>query len=200
MMGLAMTLTQRDLNMARGYREESIRLLRESGSRWATTMTLFSFAAAAAAQGDYAETRSLYETCLSLFIEMKDQHRVNMMRSELAHLERREGQFEQAKPLYRETLQEWQRLGHRAAVAHELECLAIIAKSQEDEQRAARFFGAAEILRENIHTVMTASERVEYDREVSDLRANMDETSFAKAWAEGRAMTMEQAIEFAVED
>ena len=46
---------------------------------------------------------------------------------------------------------------------------------------------------------MTPFERVEYDREVSDLRANMDEAAFAKAWAEGRALTMEQAAAYALE-
>jgi hypothetical protein len=46
---------------------------------------------------------------------------------------------------------------------------------------------------------MLFTERVEYDHEVNDLRANMDEMTFAKAWAEGHAMTMEQAIEFALE-
>ena len=46
---------------------------------------------------------------------------------------------------------------------------------------------------------MTPLEHVEYDREVSDLRANMDEDAFSKTWAEGRALTMEQAIEYALE-
>lgn len=119
-----------------------------------------------------------------------------MVRSELAHLERRQGHIALAKPLYRETILEWQNLGHRAAIAHELECFAMVAKVQEEEQRAARLFGAAEVLREKINTPMTPFERVEYDLEVNDLRHNMDEATFAKAWAEGRAFTMEQAIVF----
>jgi hypothetical protein len=121
-----------------------------------------------------------------------------MIQSELAHLERRQGHLTQAKPLYRETIQEWQRIGHRAAIAHELECFAFIAKAQEQDEHAARLFGAAEALRETINISMTAFERMEYDREISDLRANMDEAIFAKAWAEGRDMTMEQAIAFAL--
>src|SRR4030095_5294924 len=103
-------------------------------------------------------------------------------------LERRQGHFAQAQSLYRETILEWQNLGHRAAIAHELECLAMIAKVQEEEQRAARLFGSAEALREDITPPMPPFERVEYDREVNDLHANMDEAVFAKAWAEGRAM------------
>ena len=122
-----------------------------------------------------------------------------MVRSEVAHLERWQGHIAQAKPLYQETILQWQDLGHRAAIAHELECLAMIAKSQEEEQRAAVLFGAAEALLESINTPMTPFERVEYDREVDDLRANMDEKNLARFWEKGKAMTMQQAIEYALE-
>ena len=194
-----MAMTQADLEKMRSYAEEGIQLLKETMSRWQTAMTLFGFALFTAMQGNYAEARSQFEACVPLFIELRDRHRLAMVRSELAHLERRQGHFAQAKPLYRETIQEWQKIGHRAAIAHELECFAFIAKAQEEDQRAAQLFGAAEILRENINIPMMPAERPEYDREVSDLRANMAESTFAKAWADGRALTMEQAIAFASE-
>jgi len=193
-------MTQRDLKMLRTYGEEGIQLLRETGSRWQTAMTVFGFGLFTATQGNYAEARSQFEACIPLFTELRDRHRLGMVRSELAHLERRQGNFAQAKSLYRETIQEWQKIGHRAAIAHELECFAFIAKAQEEEERAARLFGAAEILRENINIQMMPTERPEYDREVNDLRANMDLSAFNKAWAEGRALTMEDAIAFAVEE
>ena len=47
---------------------------------------------------------------------------------------------------------------------------------------------------------MMPPERAEYEREVNNLRANMDAATFAKAWAEGRAMTMEQAVEYALKE
>ena len=46
---------------------------------------------------------------------------------------------------------------------------------------------------------MTPNEKTEYDRQVGNLRAGMDENAFAAAWAEGHAMSMEQAIAFALE-
>jgi predicted ATPase len=203
--GLALTnmagviaVTQHDLDRMRPYAEEGIRLLKESGSHWQAAMSAFGFALFTAAQGNYAEAHSQFEACIPIFTELKDRHRLAMIQSELAHLERRQGHLTQAKPLYRETIQEWQRIGHRAAIAHELECFAFIAKAQEQDEHAARLFGAAEALRETINISMTAFERMEYDREISDLRANMDEAIFAKAWAEGRDMTMEQAIAFAL--
>ena len=204
-LGIALTnmagviaVTRGDLKRMRPYAEEGMQLLKETVSRWQTAMTVFGFALFTAMQGNYAEARSQFETCIPLFTELQDRHRLAMVRSELAHLERRQGHFAQAKPLYRETIQEWQKLGHRAAIAHQLESFAFIAKAQEETERAARLFGAAEILREQISIPMMPTEHLEYDREVNDLRANMDQAAFAKAWAEGRAMTMEQAIAVAL--
>jgi hypothetical protein len=76
----------------------------------------------------------------------------------------------------------------------------MIAKAQEQDQRTAQLFGAAEILRENTALPMTPVEQVEYEHEVNDLRLNMDQSAFTRAWAEGRAMSMEQAIALALEN
>ena len=59
--------------------------------------------------------------------------------------------------------------------------------------------GAAEALRELIGIDMSQVEHVEYEREVADLKANMDEKVFEQLWSSGRSMTMEQAVELALE-
>jgi hypothetical protein len=68
-------------------------------------------------------------------------------------------------------------------------------------RRAARLLGAADALLEasgiaNAPTV----HRVEIERNVAALRARLDETAFAAAWAEGRAMSLEQASAYALEE
>jgi hypothetical protein len=40
--------------------------------------------------------------------------------------------------------------------------------------------------------------RSDYDRPVATIRDGLKEEAFAAAWAEGRAMTLEQAIEYAL--
>ena len=57
------------------------------------------------------------------------------------------GNFEEALALYRETIPDWQEIGHRGAVAHQLECFAFIAKAQEQGERAVKLMSAAEALR-----------------------------------------------------
>jgi predicted ATPase/class 3 adenylate cyclase len=206
LVGLALTnmagviaMTEGDPQKVKTYSEEGIGLLKEAGAQWGVAMSSFGAGLFAARQGNYTEALSQFEASIPVFTELGDKHRINMAYSEIGHVERRQGHFKQAKLNYHKTLLEWQRLGHRAAIAHELECLAMIAKSEEDEQRAATLFGAAEALRESVGLPMTPFEHMEYEREVNDLRANMDRTEYTRAWAEGRSLSMEQAIAFAME-
>lgn len=161
-------------------------------------MTVFGLGFMARSLGDYDQARSHFRASLPVFIELGDKHRINMVQSELAHIERLQGQYQQAIELYRETILEWQRLGHRAATAHQLECFALIAKAQGEFERALRLYGAAEALREKINIAMTPQERDEYERAIADLKANVDEKQYPFLWAEGGSMTMEQAIRFAL--
>ena len=41
---------------------------------------------------------------------------------------------------------------------------------------------------------MDPIDRADYDRDVAAIRAQLDETTFAAAWAAGRALSLEQAI------
>ena len=45
---------------------------------------------------------------------------------------------------------------------------------------------------------MPSNDREEYDRDVATARQSLGEEAFSVAWAEGRVMTMEQAIEYAL--
>jgi len=72
--------------------------------------------------------------------------------------------------------------------------LAGVAAVTEQPAQAARLFGAAEALVNAIWADILPVDRAEYDRYVAAARAKLDEASFAAAWAEGRALSFEQAI------
>jgi len=109
------------------------------------------------------------------------------------------GDINQARKIYNETIKGWQDVGNRAAIAHQLECFALICVGDEEPQRAIRLFGAAEALREKTQSPMTEYEQIEYDQSIDQLRTMLAETEFTALRAEGRALTMEQAIQFALE-
>jgi hypothetical protein len=120
--------------------------------------------------------------------------------SELAHILREHGQLDDALNLYANLLPKWKDLGHRSAVAHELECTAFILTKKEEPARAATLLGAAEALREAIDSVMTQMEKVEYAKEIETLQAGMGEAEFKLNWKKGRSLSMGEAIELATKE
>ncbi len=198
MMGMHMLLNDQDPTKGNEYVSKGLALLKDTPHHFWQTMLLFGLGMTARFQGRFDEARERFAPLLTVFRDMGDQHRTNMIHSECAHMERLEGHHDKAESMYRDTIIEWKRLGHRAAVANQLECFAFMAKIHEQVERAAKLFGAAEALREIIKIPMSDMEKIEYDRETADLKANMDEKEFTSRWTEGRSMTMEQAIQLAL--
>jgi hypothetical protein len=64
--------------------------------------------------------------------------------------------------------------------------------------RATRLLGAAEALVEQTQTPLRAAHQIEFERNVALARAQLDDASFAAAWTAGCAMTLEQAIAYAL--
>jgi predicted ATPase/class 3 adenylate cyclase len=151
-------------------------------------------------KGDFETARSFLEQSLQYSPLYRSRPYEAMTRSELGHISRQSGDYQTAKEIYRQTILSWKDMGHRAAIANQLECFAFIARVEEDSQRAVLLLGAAEALREEVDSIMTDFEQVEYDREVSLLREQVGERAFEKWWVEGRNITMDEAIELAVEE
>ena len=180
------------------YMEESLALSQGSVDPDAAVRTEGLLARLAFFRGDLPEAQKHADLMLDLHREMGDQLSVTGHQSEMAHAARQLGNFEEALALYRETIQEWQEIGHRGAVAHQLECFAFIAKAKEDGERAVKLMSAAEALRDASNSPRTPQERIEYENELGSLRAGMDEKAFTSLLAEGHSMNMEQAIEYAL--
>ena len=151
------------------------------------------------AHGNYESARQFLENGWNVFKPLKYKHFELAARSELGHIARHTGDLQQASQLYSETILGWKDLGNRGAIAHELECFAFIAIAEEELQRALKLFGAAEALREKAQSPMTDYERIEYDQAVAQVLALLNPSDVNGLWADGRAMTMEQAIAYALE-
>jgi hypothetical protein len=149
-------------------------------------------------RGNYETAKKIFEEGREAFRQIHSKYFVLVMSSELGHVERQAGNLTQAQLIYKETIKGWQDLGNRAAMAHQLECFGFLAIAEEEPQAAVKLFGAAEALRDKIQAPMTDYERVEYEQVVAQARSMLDEAEFIPLWAEGRSMTVEPAIAFAL--
>ena len=189
----------RDFAKSAALREKAMELLKQHGSRWSYGITVYGFGNLLILQKEFQKARENFKIAMQTMQEIGSTRNVIMIKSDLAHILRHEGNYPEAISSYRETILEWQRMGHRSAVAHQLECMAFVAKAMEQPEKALRLLGAAEALRQKIEIDMTPPEREEYEKELADLKANMEDKEFASLWGEGRFLTMNEAIEMALD-
>jgi predicted ATPase/class 3 adenylate cyclase len=180
------------------YLEKNQELAKQMPLSFQTAMFFLGMGMDERYRGNHQAARHYFEEGLKAFQKLGNKNFENVMQSELGHIARLGGHFAQAREIYRHTLVRWQDLGHRSAIANQLECFAFIATAEEEPQRAAKLFGAAEALRERIGSPMAKYEETEYNQSVAQLRAMLPDAEFNALWAEGRAMTMEQAIRLAL--
>jgi predicted ATPase/class 3 adenylate cyclase/DNA-binding CsgD family transcriptional regulator len=82
-------------------------------------------------------------------------------------------------------------------VPHNLECLAGLATEDGRHAEAARLFGAAEAIRHRTGEVRFQFYQSGYEAQVAALHNAMRDTEFEAAWAEGAALTADEAIAYA---
>jgi DNA-binding CsgD family transcriptional regulator len=78
-----------------------------------------------------------------------------------------------------------------------LECLAALAGDAGSHREAARLFGATEAIRQRMGAVRFKIYDAEYEASVAALRDAMGDEDFESAWAEGAALSTEEAIAYA---
>ena len=78
-----------------------------------------------------------------------------------------------------------------------LDILAGLAGDADSHREAARLFGAADGIRQRTGEVRWRIHQSEYEESVARLRNTMDEADFEAAWAEGAALSTDDAIAYA---
>ncbi len=184
---------------ARSFLEESVALFRVAGDRQRLVLPIDALGLVALQQGDYAGARARFEEALSLARETGDEPFIADALARLGTVALREGNYQQSAGLYQQSLALNRVLGNRDGIAEDLAGLAEVASLLGQPERAARLCGAVEVLREARNIRLSPLRRAAYDRTVEGIRVQLDEAVFAAAWAKGRAMPLEQAIEEALE-
>ena len=188
---------------ARAYAlvEESLALCREIQDKISSAYALDLLGRFAFARGDATIARSLLEEGLALFRALGWQRKIAYALSSLAHVLTEQGDEATARAMYQESLALFQEIDDKEGMAFCLQGWGAMVARQGELVWAARLCGAAETLCEgsepqrfSLPVEHIDDERLEYERVVSTVRAQLGADAFANAWAEGRTMTPEQVM------
>jgi predicted ATPase/DNA-binding CsgD family transcriptional regulator len=207
-MGLALTLAHLGFAAVHGGDGERVRALRreaedlrqESLDRGGVGYLLV-FLALAGLDGDHERVLALFEESLALFRELEDKLGIAMCLTGLGMAALERSDHERAAAPIEENLRLMEGLGDKVGISYGLLGSAGVAALRRQPARAARLWGAAEALREVIGLHLSPFERLHYnyDGHLADARSRLEEVAWADAWAEGRDMTPEEAVEYALE-
>ena len=200
-------LNQGQFAEAEALYSESLSFNRALGNPQKTGHALWCLARCGIAQDSYASVRALLEECVALFRGMKDSWGLSAALALAGAAALQAAEYAQARPLLAEHLRLVEQMGMRRSAPWVLRCFGRLAAEREEWTRAARLLAAG--FEEPIPTVMSApGEEADADSLLSPEEAQaamaarqaLGAKAFAAVWAEGRTMTLEEAIGYALSD
>ena len=198
-----LALLEGDEARATALLEESLALARDLDdpdfAQTGQILNLAYLAIAALSRGDHPRATELAQQSLALSRAAGFAPGISEALNTLGWVAVEEGDTARAALLLSESLALLRDTGNRQGLPWNLESAAAVAGSLGHGTRAARLLGAADALRELIGSPLPPRERDRQERYIMAACAQLDEAAWNAAWAEGRAMTTEQAIAYALE-
>jgi predicted ATPase/DNA-binding SARP family transcriptional activator len=189
---------QGDFPLARSYLEQSLEIWRELEEKTYAAWSYVFRGEVALLQGDTLDAQELYLQSLPLLRKAQDYPFLAIPLRRLGQLAMSQGDLPKATAFIKESLQHnWKVHDYRGTGAS-LAALAALSLAQGETERAIKLLGAADALLEFIRTPFLAFDQQQYEDNVGQLRDQIDRPTFMKAWTEGRAMPLEEAVEFAL--
>jgi tetratricopeptide (TPR) repeat protein len=186
-----------DLGEARRFARESLTTARAAGDRWVIAQALEVLGDLTGAEDD-ATARVLLVECRALYGEMGEIPGLASVEIRLGRLECRHGRYARAREHYRASLRSSRQSGWIDRTLRSLGGLATVAAGLGQLECAVRLGAACANLVDTTGVRLPPNEQAELDRAVASAERAMGEKGRAEAWAAEPAMTLEQAIAYAL--
>jgi len=175
---------------------ESLALLRELDDKHSLGWSLAYLGDLALLEHDREQAHRLYAEGIASFKQIGDINSMAYPVRRLGMMALEKDEYEQASSLFKESLMLNREVGYPKGVSACLEALAGVALRQGQLIHAARLFGAAEASLEAIGGKLFPTDQAGHEHHLGALRAQMEESSLHAAWAEGKALTVDEAIDY----
>ena len=178
---------------------ESMVLARAASDKYRIALTLNYMGDLARSERQIVQAHSAYEESLSILRELGAAHEIPATLHNLAYVCLYQGDLERAQALSYECLEAQRALGNRPGVLEGLFGFAALASATGLAAESARLYAAAVANgRGGDSASLWPLEKLEYEHYIGSARAKLSDAEFEAEQAEGRALSMEQAIAYAL--
>ena len=190
---------QRNHPRAAELLEDSLRRFRTTGDRWGAAIPLNNLGQVALERGDLDLATSALSETLTLYRELGDTRHIAITLTKLALVAEARDDATEAGRLCRESLLLRRDLGDKDGTITAIERLAGVAALAGNARQAVRLLGASSAHRKAIGAPLSPDEGHYIDRVRERASAMLDPLDHEHAWSAGRLMSLEQAVEAALE-
>lgn len=192
-------ISQGDFSTAGGCLQAAYDLSQTSENKWLQTLISYFRGLLAYYQGDIEAADLLLSETVSL--AQQGQYKPDLARSliGLGRVKRCQGDLLSAGRLLWDGLDLYRELGHKLGVTVALEELAAWSGAASGGAQTPKLYGAARALRQTMGAPLPPVDGATRDSVMARSRSQLGGAAFDAAWAEGLAMSYEQAVDFAAE-
>jgi predicted ATPase len=178
--------------------ETAFALLRETGNEPLYCQGLNALGNVEHRNGNFEDARKIFEETLALARGIGDQLRECLMQENLGDVHCHIGNYDQAELFIKESLKVGKEIDFKYVVADSLRIFSGISAGRGEVKRAAQLLGATVAAFEEIGIRLQPQDQPEFDRQVANIHDKLGTETFDDMWARGRAMTLDNALEFAI--
>jgi predicted ATPase/DNA-binding SARP family transcriptional activator len=148
--------------------------------------------------GDYEQAYALLQDMLTLSKELGNRMGYLWARANLGYVALRAGNLMEARTIFAETTQNFQKDGNTIGVVFAIEGLAGLSVVVGKPEHAARLIGWADATREQIINPRPFLEQTNVDQNVAACLARIGAVVFWEAYEEGKEMTLDEAVAYSL--
>jgi predicted ATPase/transcriptional regulator with XRE-family HTH domain len=191
--------TQGDYDHAAMLEEQSLALFQGLGDHKGITWAFLSLGDVALGRGDTPRAAVHFQEARLLSTRLGESVACACALYNLGYIAFDQGNDARAETFFTESLRLFRNEGLDLCIAICLVGIALVAEAQGRIERAARLSGVVATMHDSLSSVLDPIDRAHYESAVTMVRAHLDEAAFAAAWATGQAMSLEQAVAYALE-
>ncbi len=200
---------EEDYATAQSFYEDSLRIFKEMEDKPGVAIGLDLLGSLAYRQAHYQQAKTSLEKSLLIWQELGNRMSEAWVSYILGYIAIHQKQGQQAASYLNKSLLIYQERNKLTGIARCFLGLAEVASLDKETDRAAQLFGIAEAYLEvsqvklgnainDLFDHIAAISHVEYEQLVAAVRAELDEASFEIAYAKGQAMSLEEAVAYAL--
>jgi predicted ATPase/DNA-binding XRE family transcriptional regulator len=189
-----------DIESAQKHLDEASMLYQQLNLKLAGTKLLPAYGQIALIQGDFEKARACFQENAAINMEFGNRLECLWARVHLGYVAVGQDNVTEARDIFGETVQNFQKDKNTIGVVFTLEGIAGLYIATNKPAMAAQLIGWTDAARKEIEDTRPLLEQADVDKIIAACLAKMGEVAFSDAYDEGQTMTLDEAVKYALEE